>query len=601
LIARAYQTQAIDAALARFGAGDQRTLIVSPTGSGKAAMLAMVAKVLMAQGRIMVLAHRDELIRQLAATFAKVTGILPAIEKADEKSDERNMHGPPPVVVSSIQTQISGRGERKRMHRFLPCDFALCIVDECHHAPAASYRAVIDHYASNPDCKILGATATADRADGEKLGQVFQSVAFDYELPDIIADGYLVPIRQLCVQIDGLDFSKVRTTAGDLNAGELEAAMMFEKPLHGVVHATVEAACGLELGTLAPLRDNENRAELLAAMLNGTRRKTLVFSVSVAHAERMAEIFNRWIPGSAAHVDGSMTTDRRRAILKRYARGEIQFLANCMIATEGFDEPGVELVAVARPTKSRSLYSQMIGRATRPAKDLAHALGNLATADERRAAITTSIKSHCTILDFVGNSGRHRLVSTADILGARFDADAVDLAKSMANAAGAETDTKEVLREAAEEIERRKRESERKRKQREEAEERRRNAVAAQRAKLVGTSQYDLHEVDGMDRYRVRVDRQDVGSHLPAKTLATLRRAKVDDRDIARMDVKAAKALAGQIIYRYKAGLCTYRQASCLRRAGYSRDELHTMSKADATAAIETVKANGWRRPREVA
>lgn len=598
---RLYQSEAIDAALARFAAGDQRTLVTCPTGGGKTIIAAHVAKAMLPHGRVMVLAHRDELIRQAAEKFAQVTNVLPAIEKADEHSDERNMHGPPPIVVSSIQTQVSGKGERKRMHRFAPSDFAFVWIDEAHHATAGSYQRVINHYASNPNCKILGVTATADRADGEKLGQVFQSVAFDYELPDIIEDGYLVPIRQLCVQIDGLDFSKVRTTAGDLNAGELEAAMMFEKPLHGVIHATIESACGLELGTLQPLRDNEDRAERLAVLLNGTRRRTLVFAVSVAHAERMAEIFNRWLPGSAAHIDGTMSMDRRRSILKRYARGEIQFLANCMIATEGFDEPGVELVAVARPTKSRSLYSQMIGRATRPSRDLAHALGNLATAAERRVAIAASVKTHCTILDFVGNSGRHRLVSTADILGARYDAAVVDLAKSKANAAGAEVDTGDVLREAAEEIERRKRESERKRKQREEAEERRRNADAAQRAKLVGTAGYDLYEVDGMDRYRVRVDRQEVGSHLPAKTLATLRRNKVKDRDIAKMSVAVAKKLAGQIIYRHRAGLCSYAQADCLRRAGYTRDELHGMRKADATAAIESVKANGWRRPREVA
>jgi superfamily II DNA or RNA helicase len=593
---RCYQREAVDAILARFEAGDQRTLCTIPTGGGKTIVAGHVAKARLPHGRVMVLAHRDELIRQAADKIGRITGILPAIEKADEQSHETSLHGPPPIVVSSIQTQISGRGERRRMHKFAPCEFSFLFVDEGHHAPAESWKRVINHYAQNPNCKILGVTATADRADGEALGQVFQSVAYDYELPDIIRDGYLVPIRQKSVFIEGLDFSRVRTTAGDLNAGDLEAAMMFEEPLHGMAHATIELGCGLPDGSLTDIRDDADRVERLREMIGERRhRPTLIFCVSVAHAQRMAEIIARWIPGSAAHIDGAMTHERRKSVVRRFSDGRLQFLCGCMVPTEGFDVPCIEIVVHGRPTKSRALYSQMTGRGTRPAESIAAELGNIADAEDRRGAIAASDKPYLEVLDFVGNSGRHRLVTTADILGGtRYEPEAIELARKMSEAGS--VDMTEALSGAKEEIERKRREAEEKKRLREEQQERDRQAEAARRAALVGTAGYSVNETDPFDRYGVRIDRHAVRTDVPARQLDVLYKFKVEPDYIAKASPQRIKELSRELIRRAKLHLCTWKQGKLLVRRGWTREQVARLSFDDANAAInEIAREEGWK------
>jgi superfamily II DNA or RNA helicase len=595
---RAYQVQAHDAAMERFEAGHQRTLIVLPTGAGKTVVAGFVAKRLIEQNpgkRVMVLAHRDELIRQAADKFATITGIMPEIEKAGERTNEHSMHGPPPVVVASFQTlasQKKSKHGKRRIEKFSPYDFCFLWIDEAHHILADSYLGVARYFSSHPECRVLGVTATPDRGDKQGLGKFFESVAFDYELPDIIADGYLVPIHQYSAVIDGLNLSKVHTVAGDLSAGELERAMMFEKPLHGVVHATLEVACGLEKGTCDEIKDYPDRGErLLECIAFRKRRRTLIFTAGVNQAERMAEILNRWIPGCARHIDGTFPPEVRKKLLRDYANGEFQFLCNCMIATEGFDEPGVELVVMARPTKSRALYSQMVGRGTRPAAEIAHGLGELETADERRAMIAGSIKPHCQVLDFVGNSGRHRLVTTADILGKGRSEEVIALAREKSEAG--DVDMTEALNLAAEEVELKKRQAEEAAKKKHEAEMRRKQAEAAKRAGLVGTSDYHLREVDGFDTHSPRVNQ--INPKLPKSYVKVLRDHKVPDCDIAKFDEATAARVSREVIRHRLAGLCTYKQAKQLMKCGYSRDEIGQITFEKASEFIGKVVANEWR------
>lgn len=452
-----YQVPAVEQVLARFDGGEQRTLVVLPTGAGKTVVAGHVAKTILERcptGRVMVLAHRDELIRQAADKFHRVTGFRPAIEKGEEWSDEDGFFDKTRIVVSSFQTQNAGK-RRPRMQRFNPRDFAFLWVDEAHHALADTYRRVIDYYANgNPDLKVLGVTATADRGDGEALGQVFQSVAYAYQMPDMIADGYLVGVRQMRVVIEGLNLSKCRTTAGDINQADAEAQYLLEKPLHGVAHATIEAACGLEQGHLKHVADDADRVSKLAAAIgDNRRRRTLVFTAGVVLAQRLAEIFNRWIPGSAAHVDGAMPLVDRQRTLADFAAGRLQFLSNCMVCTEGYDEPGIELVVCARPTKSRALYCQMVGRGTRPLEVIAGVLGDIETADGRRATIAESDKPHVTVLDFVGNSGKHKLVTAADLLGdERYDPAVVERAAEIAAASDGAVDVQQALDQAQAEV-----------------------------------------------------------------------------------------------------------------------------------------------------
>ena len=346
-------------------------------------------------GRCLILAHRQELIWQAADKVEAVTGKYPEIEMGEFTAARHGQMADSHVVISSIQTQTSGKkcevcngtgidtfndrecidcfgfGAVLRMLRFDPMEFSLIVIDEAHRSTADSYRRILKWYGRNPDLKVLGVTATPDRQDETALGAVFDSVAYSYDLPTAINDGWLVPIHQEWITVQGLDFSQCRTTAGDLNNGDIETILMHEEMLHGIVNPTIELAGD---------------------------RQTLIFAASVAHSEKIAEIINRHKTNAAVCIHGKTNKQVRRDLLKAYSKREFQFLVNCAVFTEGFDEPSVSVVAIARPTKSRALYSQMVGRGTRPLYPPMQG-----TAEERKEAIRLSPKSCCTVLDFVGN------------------------------------------------------------------------------------------------------------------------------------------------------------------------------------------------------
>lgn len=572
---RCYQDRLIQSAYREFTT-KQRTLLVAATGTGKTVIFSHVAKDFLQRGRVMVLAHRDELIKQAASKMRDITNVLPTIEKADQWSDEENMHGKPPLVISSIQTQATGR-----MSRFKSSDFSLVIADECHHSTSDSWSKVLAYYASNPNCKILGVTATPDRADGELLGKIFESVADTYDLHEAVEDGYLVPVVPRMVTIDGLDFSRVHTVAGDLNAGELEEAMLFEEPLHGVAYATIETACGLAQDTLRDLLDAPDRANKLLEKLNGKKpMKCIVFCVSVEHARRMAEIFNRWIPDSADVIHGQLADDDRTKALKKFKDGRTRFLTNCMIATEGFDEPSIEMVVMARPTKSRSLYVQMLGRGTRPAESIASSLGELPDAASRVSCIEQSEKPFVIVMDFVGNSGRHELVTTVDIFGEGYDEDVLARAKEKAAEGMGTVD--EHLEKSRDEIEKQKREAELRKKEREER--LRAQAMEASRQKLVGAASYRIEE--SWDNPPKGIDPRHV---------TVLRKAKVPVEDVANMDRARVGELCRKIVMHWQMGLCSYRQAKTLAKRGWPKEVLETMTFTEASSWIDEIAKSGWK------
>jgi hypothetical protein len=422
---RPYQNETVNSVIEKL-TNNKSTLVVLPTGAGKTVCFAHLCKHYMQHGRVMVIAHREELIRQAASKIEQITGYRPSIEMASEYSDEMGF-AKPRIVVSSVQTLVTGR-----MMRFDPSEFSLVITDEAHHCCAASYAKVYDHILSNK-AKHLGVTATPDRADEQALGKVFDTVAFDYELPAIIEDGWLVPIKQSMVMIEGLDYSRAKTTAGDLNQADVASAQANEHILHEMISPIIEIA--------------------------GTR-KTIVFATPGSKkpdgdedgfhiAERMTEILNRHKPNSARRVSQDTPKPERRQMLQDFAEGRFQFLVNVGVLTEGFDDPTIKVVAITRPTKSRSLYSQMIGRGTRPLPGIVDGWENKA---ERKHAIKTSDKDHIEVLDFVGNSGRHKLVTTADILGGKYDDEVVDRAKKKAEESDEAVDMAEVLEEAKDEI-----------------------------------------------------------------------------------------------------------------------------------------------------
>jgi superfamily II DNA or RNA helicase len=476
-IEREYQTKcenAIFEAWKKF----QSTLVEMATGCGKTIIFAKVIKT-MAPKRALVLAHRNELIVQAKEKIEAVTGLSCQIEKAEQYAST-NVFDRSPVVVSSIQSQISGDPMHRRYMRFKRDEFGVVIADECHHSTSASWKEVINYYLSNKETKLLGVTATADRSDGAALGQMFQSCAFKYGILDAINDGWLVDITQQFVQVKSLDFSHIRTTCGDLNEGDLAKVMEAEENIQGVCQPTLEAIFGLAPKTLSAIPVPQWREYLKS--LNKVPRRTIVFTVSVAQAEMCANIFLRAMDG-VEWVCGETNKQKRADILKRFLIGETSVVVNCGVLTEGYDNPQVELISVARPTKSRSLYCQIIGRSTRTLPGI---VDGIPTAGDRRKAIADSAKPFCRILDFVGNSGRHKLVSCVDALGGHVSEAAAEAAKKKAMDGGKPVRIMITMTNAEIELERKQAE----------AAERARLEKEARRSHLVAKSNYSTQDVN---------------------------------------------------------------------------------------------------------
>jgi superfamily II DNA or RNA helicase len=543
---RHYQKEAVDA-VERAWKEHRSTLVVMPTGVGKTVTFAEVIR--RAQpARAMVLAHREELIFQAQDKIARLTGLDAQVEMAGYRADMGGLMGGPQVVVSTVQTHTAGGDGGGRMTKFDPTAFGLLIIDECHHATAASYRKCIEWYRRNPALRVLGVTATPDRADEEALGQVFDSVAYDYEVLDAIEHGWLVPVEQQVVHVSGLDFSRCRTTAGDLNGADLAEVMEAEEALHGIAAPAVEIA--------------------------GDRR-ALVFAASVQQAERLAEIINRHRPGRAGWLCGKTEKDDRRRILGEFASGSLQFVVNVGVLTEGFDDSGVELVVMARPTKSRALYAQMAGRATRPAEAIAHTLNDVEDAAARRAMIAASAKPHCLIVDFCGNSGRHKLMTSADVLGGNVSDEAVELARRRIAEGGKPADVAAELQKAQRDIEEQKRREE------------------ARRAALTAKAKFSVQRVNPFDVFDIQPVKErgwDVGKRLSDKQADLLRRQGVDPDA---MPYGQAKQLLDEMFRRWDKNLATFGQAKVLKKNGL----VAPMRKEEAKKAIDRIaERQGWRK-----
>lgn len=552
------------------------TLYVCPTGGGKTIVMVEVARRLL-PGRTMFLAHRTELIDQARGAFMRA-GMECEIEKA-ELTASTNLFGRSPVVLASVQTLLSGAEGFKRMKRFNPMDFSLLLYDEAHHSVAAGNKSIVDYFREgNPNLKILLVTATPDRADEEALGQICDTVASERDILWAVDNGWLVPVEQQFAAVGDLDFSHVETTAGDLNMGQLAAVMEAESSIQGVVQPTLEALCRLPQNSLADV-PVDRWTERIALVPESERRRGIVFTVSVRQAEMLCNIFNRVTPDIAGWVCGKTADRERMDILGRFKDSPMRLLVNVGVTTEGYDNPNVDLIIGARPTKSRSLYAQMIGRATRALPGIVDGPDN---AGGRRAAIEISGKPCCTMLDFVGNSGKHKLMTTADVLGGNISDEAVARAVKKAKADGQPVDMRELLEKSEEEI----------RKEREE----RRQREEAQKAKLVAKVRYVTRAVNPFDAYDIQPARArgwDAGKQLSEKQANVLRKAGIDP---TAMDYAQAKQLLNETFRRWHLKLATARQCALLKRHGYNTKDI-TMK--EASAKIDALAKNGWRRPVE--
>lgn len=520
------------------------TLIVEPTGCGKTTIFTEIARQMQPK-RVLVLVHREELLNQAKDRLWEQAGIHCDIEMGALRANQ-GYFNKAPGVIATVQSMYSGNGGLGRMAHFKPNDFGLLICDEAHHYVSPAYRKVIDYFRNNHALKVLGVTATPDRADEAALGQIFESVAHDYEILDAIHDGWLVPVDQQMVEVEGLDFSSMRTTAGDLNGADLAEIMEREQVLQGVASASMQ--------------------------IIGDRR-TLAFTSSVKHAEMLSNIFNRHKPNSSDWICGKTPRDVRAYKLKAFKSGEVQIMVNCGVLTEGFDCPEVECIIQARPTKSRCLYAQIIGRSLRPLPGL---VDPFELPDERKNAIAGSEKKSALIIDFVGNAGRHKLMSSADILGGNVSQEAVDNAVKSAKQAGGAVRMNELLDDEQAKIERAA------------AAELKRQEEIAARAKLVAKSQFTTIVVNAFEKYDItpkKANPWDERFPLSPKQIDVLKR---DGVDINGMSMTHKKQLFQKIIK-----TASEPQKKVLRRAGY---DVSTIDRSGASKIIDALAKNGWSK-----
>lgn len=350
---RPYQKEAKEAIFEQWDSGVSKTLLVLPTGCGKTVVFAKVTEECVRQGdRVLILAHRGELLEQAADKLMKTTGLGCALEKAESSCQGSWFR----VVVGSVQTLM----REKRLNSFDPFYFNTIIIDEAHHCISDSYQRVLQHF---PHAHVLGVTATPDRGDMRNLGAYFESLAYEYTLPKAIKEGYLSPIKALTIPLK-IDMSSVSVQAGDFKASEIGTTL--DPYLQGIAEE-MQKYC--------------------------MDKKTVVFLPLVKTSQKFRDLLNQY-GFRAAEVNGD--SQDRAEILKDFDAGKYNVLCNSMLLTEGWDCPSVNCIVVLRPTKVRSLYCQMVGRGTRLSPETG--------------------KDHLLLLDFLWHTERHELCHPASLI-----------------------------------------------------------------------------------------------------------------------------------------------------------------------------------------
>lgn len=350
---RPYQEEAIQSIIDNHNQGVNRQLIHMATGSGKTVIFGFLTKQM--QRKTLVIAHTTELIDQAKDKLEMICPELDVgIVRAGSKEYDR------PVVVATIQSA----SQPDTLAELQKQGFTLCIYDEAHLAAAISPKNVLSTlgFLDSPEKLLLGCTATAFRNDSKGLGEIFDKIVYQKSIKDLIDLGYLCKPKGIKIKTD-LDLSTVKTEDGDFVTQSLASVMDTPQMNEIVVNSFIEQAYG---------------------------RKAVCFSVTVCHAQHLAKAFrNRGITSEAVH--GGMPSHARSDLLERFKSGGISVLTNCQILTLGYDEPSIDCVIIAKPTQSKGLYTQMVGRGTRLFPN----------------------KTDCLILDF--GSKNHSLCSVASL------------------------------------------------------------------------------------------------------------------------------------------------------------------------------------------
>lgn len=510
---RPYQQGARDAIHTEWENGHTRTLLVLPTGTGKTIVFASVAADQVRAGdRVLILAHRGELLEQAADKLQRSTGLVSAVEKAESTCLDSWFR----VVVGSVQTLQ----RTARLERFPRDYFGTIIIDEAHHAITDGYRRILDYFSG---AKVLGVTATPDRGDMRNLGEVFDSLAFEYKLTDAIKEGYLCRILAQTVPLQ-LDISSVTLSGGDYAVADLGTAL---DPYLEQIAAEMARRC--------------------------KSRKTVVFLPLIKTSQKFRDLLNTY-GFRAAEVNGQ--SDDRRQVLADFDAGKYNVLCNSMLLTEGWDCPSVDCVVVLRPTKVRSLYSQMVGRGTRLSPG----------------------KTDLLLLDFLWMTDRHELCRPADLV-CEDRTVARQMTEHLAET-GCPEDIEEAAAQASEDVVA----------QREEALAKQLEEQRRKKAKLVDPLQYEMS-----------IQAEDLAGYVPAfgweagppSEQQTAALEKLGILPDAVESAGKAALLLDRLNKRRDEGLTTPKQIRCLEKYGFQH--VGTWSFEAARHMIDRIAAQGWR------
>lgn len=510
---RPYQQQARDRIHAEWDAGHTRTLLVLPTGTGKTIVFASVAADQVRAGdRVLILAHRGELLEQAADKLQRSTGLVSAVEKAESTCLDSWFR----VVVGSVQTLQ----RTARLERFPQDYFGTIIIDEAHHAITDGYRRILDYFG---EAKVLGVTATPDRGDMRNLGEVFDSLAFEYKLTDAIKEGYLCKIMAQTIPLQ-LDITSVTMSGGDYAVGDLGTAL---DPYLEQIAAEMARRC--------------------------KSRKTVVFLPLIKTSQKFRDLLNA-NGFRAAEVNGQ--SEDRREVLADFDAGKYNVLCNSMLLTEGWDCPSVDCVVVLRPTKVRSLYSQMVGRGTRLSPG----------------------KTDLLLLDFLWMTDKHELCRPADLV-CEDRAVARQMTEHLAET-GCPEDIEEAAAQASEDVVA----------QREEALAKQLEEQRRKKAKLVDPLQYEMS-----------IQAEDLAGYVPAfgweagppSEQQTAALEKLGILPDAVESAGKAALLLDRLNKRRDEGLTTPKQIRCLEKYGFQH--VGSWSFEAARHMIDRIAAQGWR------
>jgi superfamily II DNA or RNA helicase len=510
---RPYQQLARDRIHAEWDAGHTRTLLVLPTGTGKTIVFASVAADQVRAGdRVLILAHRGELLEQAADKLQRSTGLVSAVEKAESTCLDSWFR----VVVGSVQTLQ----RTARLERFPQDYFGTIIIDEAHHAITDGYRRILDYFSG---AKVLGVTATPDRGDMRNLGEVFDSLAYEYKLTDAIKEGYLCKIMAQTIPLQ-LDITSVTMSGGDYAVGDLGTAL---DPYLEQIAAEMAVRC----------KD----------------RKTVVFLPLIKTSQKFRDLLNAH-GFRAAEVNGQ--SEDRREVLADFDAGKYNVLCNSMLLTEGWDCPSVDCVVVLRPTKVRSLYSQMVGRGTRLSPG----------------------KTDLLLLDFLWMTDKHELCRPADLV-CEDRTVARQMTEHLAET-GCPEDIEEAAAQASEDVVA----------QREEALAKQLEEQRRKKAKLVDPLQYEMS-----------IQAEDLAGYVPAfgweagppSEQQTAALEKLGILPDAVESAGKAALLLDRLNKRRDEGLTTPKQIRCLEKYGFQH--VGTWSFEAARHMIDRIAAQGWR------